>query len=108
VEDITQEAMDALSRYDWPGNVRELRNCVESVIAKTQGRVISADMLPESIRPADTGRVVGIPVGTSMQEAEMRMIKATLAHTGGNQTQAARILQIGLRTLQRKIKQYGI
>jgi len=108
VEDITQEAMDALSQYDWPGNVRELRNCVESVIARTQGRVISADMLPESIRPADRGRTVSIPVGTSMQEAEMRMIKATLAQTGGNQTRAARVLQIGLRTLQRKIKQYGI
>ena len=108
IENITQDAVDALSRHDWPGNVRELRNCVESVIAKTQGRVISADMLPDSIRPTDPDHTVRIPVGTSMQEAEMRMIRSTLAHTGGNQTRAAKVLQIGLRTLQRKIKQYGL
>ena len=108
VETITQDAMDALTRYDWPGNVRELRNCIESVVVRMKGKAIVPEMLPAAVQSSTSEQRVDVRVGMSMAEVEMRMIVETLAETGGNQTRAAKILQMGVRTLQRKIKQYGL
>ena len=109
VSEITQEAMDALVAYNWPGNVRELRNCMESVTVKMNGNTITLDLLPGRIRGERAGgKSVDIFVGMAMAEVERHMIQKTLSETGGNQTRAAGILKIGLRTLQRKLKKYGL
>lgn len=110
---ITREAMDKLISYDWPGNVRELRNVIESVIITAASDVIDVDDLPEEIR-GDRGKAeeddsrIDVRVGMSMDEIEKEAIRKTLQLTGGNKTKAASILKIGLRTLYRKIKQYGL
>jgi DNA-binding NtrC family response regulator len=106
---ITPEALEALERYHWPGNVRELKNVLESVLVALPGEVIRPEDLPISIRPL---RAAPTPMelvpGTRLDEMERELIKRTLEHTGGNRTYSASLLGIGVRTLQRKIRTYGI
>lgn len=110
VPGISHEAMEYLTKYYWPGNVRELANLIESVAVEVENRRIEADDLPESIR----GRRDLVPissssmVGLTMAEVERMMIERTLQATGGNREQAAKMLDIGTRTLYRKIKEYGL
>jgi len=105
IEGFSQAAQEALLRYDWPGNVRELENCIERAAVLCRGDIIDVDVLPPNVlsgrRQAD---VVTIPVGTTLRDAEMMLLRATLDSTGGNKEQAARILGITSRTIYRKIK----
>jgi len=114
--EIGPDALAALERYSWPGNVRELRNTIESVVVLcTTGRVDLAD-LPEHVRgqrsPAAARRPVGPPAepGTArtLHEIEKHAILQALEECGGNRTHAARALGIGLRTIQRKLRDYGL
>ncbi len=110
VDGISSEAMILLTKYYWPGNVRELKNVIESVACEVESRRIEADDLPETVRgsraivPVSAGGLVGL----TMDEVERLMIERTLQATGGNREQAARMLNIGTRTLYRKIKEYGL
>ncbi|MEM9293542.1 MAG: sigma-54 dependent transcriptional regulator [Acidobacteriota bacterium] len=111
---LTAEAVGALQAFEWRGNVRELRNVLESVVIFHQGEQIQVSDLPSEIRAVSgTGPVLpGGPVQTahgeprSMDEIERQAILETLTRTGGHRAEAARMLGIGLRTLQRKIKEY--
>ena len=112
VPDMTPEALEILTAYDWPGNVRELENTIEAAVVLGAGQGITPQVLPEELggtqRVDDLpeGDVVAIPAGTSLPEAERKIILNTLRRTNGNKTAAARILGIGLRTLYRKLEQY--
>ena len=109
IRSIGREALDALMEYDWPGNVRELRNCIESVVVMSDGDSIRLEDLPPGIRGSGSGeRRLELRVGTPMEEIEREFIKETLCRAGGNQTRAAEMLKISVRTLQRKIKRYGM
>jgi DNA-binding NtrC family response regulator len=106
---IMPEAMDALLRYHWPGNVRELKNALESVLVALPGEVIRPEDLPISIRPSSaTPSPMAMAPGTKLEDMEQELIRRTLEHTGGNRTHSALLLGIGVRTLQRKIRAYGI
>jgi DNA-binding NtrC family response regulator len=113
VEGFSDEALAVLAGYDWPGNVRELENTVEAAVVLTEGARIEADVLPEEVggrqRVEDLpeGEVIRIPAGTPLPDVERTVILDTLERTDGNKTAAARILGIGLRTLYRKLEQYG-
>lgn len=106
-------AMRVLSAWDWPGNVRELENVVEAAVVLTETQEIGVESLPSEIgglsRVEDLpeGEVIRIPAGTALPDAEKAVILDTLKRTGGNKTAAARILRIGLRTLYRKLEEYG-
>ncbi len=107
---LDASALDALRRHDWPGNVRELRNVIEraNILA---GDEVSAEhlQLERSGRAAPTGdQAISIEVGTSIAEAEKRMILATLARMDGNKQQAAEVLGICLKTLYNRLNSYGI
>ena len=96
-------------QYSWPGNVRQLRNVVEGLVVLSSGKTVSARNLPEEIRSAsDPRQSIEIPLGSTVEEAERRLILATLAHAGGNRAAAARALGLGRKTLYRKLQQYGI
>jgi two-component system response regulator PilR (NtrC family) len=118
---IAPEAMRALVAAPWEGNVREVRNLVESLVVLTPGSEIRVDDLPPEIRtvaadgpsaagrgvpPAELAMKLGSTAGLTMDEIERRAIEDALDRTGGNRTQAADMLGIGLRTLQRKLKEY--
>ena len=110
---FTNEAMEALAGYDWPGNVRQLKNAVETLVIFHQGRVVTLDDLPAELHQSSGAAArreqpVQVADGTprTMEAIERQAILETLARTGGHRAQAAHLLGIGLRTLQRKLKEY--
>ena len=125
---FSPDAMRALVGARWEGNVRELRNLVESLVVLTPNLEIGIDDLPPEARvpedpqarvdvadPSGASAAAGLapriddPAATlTMDEIERRAILAALERTGGNRTQAAEMLGIGLRTLQRKLKEYKV
>jgi DNA-binding NtrC family response regulator len=116
------DAMRTMVNARWEGNVRELRNLVESLVVLTPGPEIRAVDLPEEFRrsgqaesvtpapePVASSQSGGAPTaGLTMDEIERRAILDALERTRGNRTQAAEMLGIGLRTLQRKLKEYKL
>jgi DNA-binding NtrC family response regulator len=109
---LSQAALELLSRYAWPGNVRQLRNVIESAVVFTQGEEITAADLPVEVRESSAVSTTGLPVQSvvgeprTMADIERQAILETLARTGGHRARAADVLGIGLRTLQRKLKEY--
>lgn len=99
---------ERLMAYNWPGNVRELRNVIERAVALTQSDRLDVGDLPEKIREFETARVLfggdDPKELVSLEEVQRRYISHVLDATGGNQTQAARILGVDRKTLYRKRK----
>lgn len=109
-EGFSSEAMALLTKYFWPGNVRELINVIEAVACEVEQGQIEASHLPEAITgPRELAPITpGGLIGLTMEEVERMMIERTLQATGGNRDAAAKMLNIGTRTLYRKIKEYGL
>ncbi|MGB8333577.1 MAG: sigma-54 dependent transcriptional regulator, partial [Desulfobacterales bacterium] len=108
---FTPKAMDLLMRYDWPGNIRELENVVERSVIMMRGDFITPDEFPgvmKSLDPEYEQISAEILSGKSLKEMEKTMIMRTLQETDGNRTHAAEILGISRRTLQLKLKEYGV
>jgi len=111
------EVIEALQRARWDGNVRELRNLAESlvVLAPPGTNRIRLEDLPENYRVSESALAAQsrpVPPAAAapprtMDEIEKDAILRALEQTGGNRTRAAEILGIGLRTLQRKLREYG-
>jgi two-component system response regulator HydG len=111
IQGFTPRATDLLMRYDWPGNVRELENIIERAVIMSRGEVITPMEFPNDIKELDEelkDSPINLTPGRSLKEVEKAMILRTLEETGGNRTHAARILGISRRTLQLKLKEYGI
>jgi two-component system response regulator HydG len=108
---VTPKAMDLLMRYDWPGNIRELENVVERAVIMGRGDFITPEEFPGALKNLDPEYIetrIEASVGKSLKEMEKAMILRTLEEAGGNRTHAAEILGISRRTLQLKLKEYGI
>lgn len=104
---IPSNVMRVLTTYTWPGNVRELKNVVENLAIFCNTDQVSLDLLPAKLtRKPQVTCDVEIPQGITMDQLEREAIYQTLERCGGNKTRAAEILGIGLRTLQRKLKDY--
>jgi DNA-binding NtrC family response regulator len=109
IEGVDDEVIWLFRAYHWPGNVRELRNVVESMAVMARSSRLSRDDIPPNVRKSvEEAKADGIRVGMKLADAERYMIENTLQELGGNRTKAAKVLGIGLRTLQRKLKSYGI
>jgi len=106
---LTRDAVAALRDYAWPGNVRELRHTVERALQSAGGEAIALDHLPAEIleAPAVGGDAL-LARRPTLDQVEARYIAATLKHTRGNQTDAAKILGISRKALWEKRKRYGI
>ena len=119
VEGITKAARQALTAYDWPGNIRQLRNTIERMLVVDMDGLLDVQDLPEELAPLgpahdDGTRVIGAAsgadqlVGRPLTEVEKYYIERALEVTGGKREEAAQMLDIGERTLYRKIKEYNI
>jgi len=110
VREITPEALARLQGFEWPGNVRQLRNVLESVIVMSTRDVIDIVDFPEPIRESSSTPPLQslISMGMPMAEIEKEVIRQTLQRTGGNRSEASKILGISTRTLQRRIKQHNL
>lgn len=110
VQGFTDQAVQALVRHPWLGNGPELRNAVERAAVMSDGGLIGVGELPtpDEVPPAvDVPRIV-VPVGTTVDDAERRLILATLEHTGFNKAEAARTLALDVKTVRNKLKAYGV
>ena len=109
---LAPEVMTAFAAYPWPGNVRELENVLERMIVLGDSPVLGTDLLPEEFgesgKLAAEGDTLKDTAGGIHAAAERQMILDALARTGNNRTKAAEILGISRRTLQNKIRKYGI
>jgi len=111
VTGITRGVADRLMHHDWPGNVRELRNTIEEMVVYAQGkRALQVSDLPIQLRQqrAASAEDLNVTVGMTIEEIERRAIEATLRATGHDKQKTAKMLGIGLRTLYRKQKEYGL
>ena len=100
------KAKAAMIKYSWPGNIRELKNCVESAVVMCKGEEIKFEDLPDSVRAAGEEKMICIPIGISMEEAEKIIIQENLAWNNNNKSKTADILGIGRKTLHRKIEEW--
>jgi DNA-binding NtrC family response regulator len=105
---LSPGAKKSLAGYPWPGNVRELANFMERAMIFCRGNVLDVESLPGEMRRERRDA----PENFSLKKAALRLekeyIRKALAETDGNRTQAARILEISLRKLIYKIKEYDI
>ncbi|HSP41413.1 MAG TPA: helix-turn-helix domain-containing protein, partial [Luteolibacter sp.] len=121
---LTDEAIHRLVTYPWPGNVRELRTAIEHGVVMSNDPVIDVRHLPQFLlsEPSSPAHTPGPPGSGpapaknsldatpefNLHALETKTIRAALAASGGNRTQAAELLGVSRRTLQRKLKDLGL
>jgi transcriptional regulator with PAS, ATPase and Fis domain len=106
---FSSEAMQLCQRFPWPGNVRQLRNMTERLVITCRNATIEAGDLPDFLRAYDQQTTVfTIRPGMSLAEVEKLLIRQTLTHVTTNREEAAKKLGISRRSLQYKLKQYGL
>ena len=110
VNGLSREAFDRVMKYDFPGNVRELENMMERAVILGRGEQVVLDDLPPNIF-----QIPEIPIDNStagleqqVEALEKRLIQAALSRSGGNQSKAARQLDITERKLRYKLQKYGL
>jgi DNA-binding NtrC family response regulator len=127
VQRIAPEVMDLFYRYPWPGNVRELRNAIERAVVIALDEVITVEDLPEWVRDYRTRKgespLATTPLMTAVQgpdsfraidlreelhRYEVSLVGNALEHTEWDRGEAARLLNLPIRTLRRKIQLLGL
>ncbi|OPY10813.1 MAG: Transcriptional regulatory protein ZraR [Syntrophaceae bacterium PtaU1.Bin231] len=99
---FTEDARNALTSYGWPGNIRELQNVIERAVILSAG-VIDASLLNLETEADRRDLAEGL-----LKSSERELIRKTLEETDGNRRKAAEVLGISLRTLQYRIKEFGL
>ena len=107
---LSRDALEVLRAHHFPGNVRELRNVIERAVIICSGDQIERHHIApyplDQRARARSEDTLTLPVGTPLEEVERRMILRTLEKTENNKTRAAELLQISLKTLHNKLRQY--
>ena len=108
VTSISNAAARKLLYYEWPGNVRELENCIERAVAMARFSEVGTEDLPDKILHNQSNTQVAVQAATPeamipMAEMELRYMRQALAASGGNKTQAARVLGLDRRSFYRRL-----
>ncbi|CAM3959346.1 sigma-54 dependent transcriptional regulator [Mucilaginibacter galii] len=103
VDGFSDEFIEALTTHNWKGNIRELKNTIERVLILADETVIGEELLPVDFRHHTTWSG-----SLDLETIEKQHILKVLTHVRGNKTEAARLLNIGLTTLYRKLDQYKL
>lgn len=103
IDTMSDEFLQVLKQHEWKGNVRELKNIIERVVILTDKNTIDIDLLPPEFRMVhfETDAL-------DLESVEKQHIIKVLNHARGNKTETARLLNIGLTTLYRKLDQYKL
>jgi DNA-binding NtrC family response regulator len=114
---FTPACLERLREYCWPGNVRELRNVVHRSFIMAGDADVDCVGLPgrDAAESHGAGGWVSpdapslvVPVGSTIAEAERRLLLATLAHLGGNKIHTAEVLGVSLKTMYNRLREYGV
>ncbi|MGA8572801.1 MAG: sigma-54-dependent transcriptional regulator [Desulfobaccales bacterium] len=103
VKKISSEAMRVMTEYAWPGNIRELRSAINKAVIFARTDTITPNDLPSELR-----RNVPVTPQKTLEDLEKNYILTILERTGGNQSEAAKILGINRKTLYKKIHKFKI
>jgi len=111
---VAPEVVDRLQRHMWPGNVRELENCIERMVVLSRGERLTLRDVPPAIgRPSGGGEAgldgFELPLdGIHLGELERHLIRQALRRARGSLGPAARLLGISYKTLQYRVRKYGL
>jgi len=108
---LTPEAITTLQHYKWSGNVRELENMMEKIMIFHHGEQITSEHLPQEFPQTQLNQqspYESLSLKLSIAALEKHHITEALNQTAGNRVQAAKVLEISLRSLHYKIKEYGL
>ncbi|RJP21594.1 MAG: sigma-54-dependent Fis family transcriptional regulator [Candidatus Omnitrophota bacterium] len=119
LQQFDHDVIEFFLSYPWPGNVRELQHAVEHAAIFAQGRAVTLHNLPEEItrmpvssvsRAQDSAQIIEkyensivIPIGSTLEDAELEIIRLTLEKVGGNKEEAARVLGLSRSSLYRRL-----
>lgn len=104
ISGISKEALKVLEAHTWKGNIRELRNVIERAVILGGADLITPETLPYEMQHNSDG----VTNSLDLSAMEKKHIQSVLQYARGNKTEAARLLNIGLTTLYRKMEEYGI
>lgn len=105
---LSRDDLAVLHAYHWPGNVRELKNFIEKAVIFSRPGEINLHKLPTERRDGLRDESLNLSLKETIRRIEIDYIGRALQKTSGNKTQAAQLLEISLRSLMYKIKEYGI
>jgi two-component system response regulator AtoC len=110
---IEEAAFQKLRRYNWPGNVRELRNVVERAVLLCRGQTLTGSDIvvggaPQSREQDDLAGLNLPPGGLDFHQLENKLLRQALAQTGGNQTKAAKLLNLSRDTFRYRLEKHGL
>jgi DNA-binding NtrC family response regulator len=115
---VSEKAMEMLERYSWPGNVRELEHTIERAVALERTERIQPEALPQAVTNYNPARSAsssafdlpeeGLNLTAHLEHLEKSYILEALRRTGGNQTRAAEILHLSVRSLRHLLDKHGV
>ena len=111
---FSPEALEILFAWQWPGNIRELANVVERAATLSDGAIIGPEALPPALRGAELRGAPaeiptsGIDLQAHLDALERRALEQALERTGGNKTEAAKLLALTFRSLRYRLAKFGI
>lgn len=108
VPSVAPDALAALQSYSWPGNIRELQNVLERAVILHKGRITTSELPDLLRRPVQVHHEALLPAGGSLRDLERAGILEALESCGNNRRLAAEKLGISKRTLQYRLKEYGL
>lgn len=112
IERLEAAAFARLQAHQWPGNIRELENMLERAYILAAGEAITDEglrgLIPRAEIKAPERGSESLSIKKETRRLEIELIKRALAHTGGNRTHAAKILEISPRALIYKIREYEL
>ncbi len=105
---LTDGFVEKLEAYPWPGNIRELKNIIERAVILADGNTLDETLLPYEMQEPQTTKTGTATTTFDLSTIEKMHIQRVLIHVHGNRAEAARLLNIGVATLYRKLKEYGL
>ncbi|HEY0244871.1 MAG TPA: sigma 54-interacting transcriptional regulator, partial [Mucilaginibacter sp.] len=105
---LSDKFIEKLEAYNWPGNIRELKNIIERAVILADDNVLDETLLPYEMQGPQNVATGSTLSAFYLSSVEKLHIQRVLNHTHGNRAEAARLLNIGIATLYRKLKDYEL